>query len=384
MVRNTLNAVGQISFANLADYQHNMLQGLVDSVNYYSLGDSRRCLPIRYLKQQESNNDDTETGLKHKQFNSTYFEYHLVPVLENEMLNPMITMDETKQGMNSTSTGELVILTIDKPLVNDLFDFYIDSHNGMGEQKEMFRIIEVNFLRTSANLNIYRLTYETSNVIPSQIFIEESFFWFNDFRRFYPTKYVEFMKKIIQKDYLLILRKYYKPEWSILYDETLSKEVNVKINKLILYIKYKDYTNSAELPLILINGFDPSLITDPLMEDDDTDTINFTKEDVWYPDLTYVHKDPTQPGYEYKWTNGKLPNELAFCAWQLIHYYKPFISDMSELDKNNLNGNLFNQTNINDSAKSLKSDDNKNMLTLSDFRNVTTAIESYKIKEEEL
>lgn len=382
MVCNTLNAVGQISFANLADYQHNMLQGLVDSVNYYSLGDARRCLPIRYLKQQESGNDDIETGMKHKQFNSTYYEYHLVPVLENEMLNPMTNFDETKQGMNSNSTGELVILSIDKPLVNDLFDFYIDSHNGMESQKEMFRIIEVNFLRTSAGLNIYRLTYETSTVIPTQIYVEESYFWFNDFRRFYPTKYIEFMKKIITKEYLLILRKYYYPEWSIVYDENLSKEVNVKINKLLLYIKYKDYTNSSELPLILINGFDPSLITDPLMEDDDTDTLNFNKNDVWYPDINYIQPDPTQPNYEYKWTNGKIPNELAYCVWQLIHYYKPFISDVTELDKNNTSENLFNTTNINNSIIALKESDNQSIQSLTDFRNLNDAINSYKLGEE--
>lgn len=379
MSHDMLNAIGKISFVNLADYQHNMLQGLVDSVNYYSLGDSRRCLPIRYLKQQHSDSTDEETGMSHKQFNNIYFEYHLTPVLENEMLNPMINIDETKQGMNANSTGELVILSIEKPLVNDLFDFYIQSHNGMDNQKEIFRVMEVNFLRTSGGLNVYRLTYETAPIRNDYIKITQSFFWFNDFRRFFPSKYIEFMKKIVKKEYLINILKYYRKEWSIIYDYNLTKEVNLKLNKVILYLKYKDYTNSGEFPLILINGFDPSKVVDPLMEDDDSDTLNFRKEDVWYDDPNY---DPSinasDPNYVWKWTDGKIKNELAYAVWEALHYYKPFISNLDELDDEVLNENLFNTTDVNLSTLAINKSNNDTMLSMAKWRNYNGAVIEFK------
>ncbi len=357
----TLNDLGQVGFGNLTDYQSGIIKDITQTIEYYALGDTRKALPIRYLKQQTSDNMDEETSIRQKIFNNTFYAYHLTPVLETQMISPTVQDDETKQGITSSAMGELVIMAISKPLPGDLFNWYIGNHQGLkNSEVEMFKITDVNFLRTSAGLNLYRVSFETALVEESKLYIEKAFFYYNEFRKFYSVKYVNFAKEITSKKHIKILKKYYKPEWSIVYDFNLTPEVNLKLNKILLYIKFHEPSNSTSIPLILLNGFDPSKIKEPYTQE--PDGINFVREDVWYTNPVYVD-DPTK---EWNWTNDKIPNELALAVWELMALYKPFvfyaIMDRSQEDDTNLN--VYNDVDVNNFATKLKIEDNQKLLDL--------------------
>ena len=358
----TINNLGKIGFGNLTDYQTTIINDITQTIEYYAVGDTRKALPIRYLKQQLSDNMDEETSLRQKIYNTTFYAYHLTPVLETQMISPTVQDDETKQGITSSAAGELVIMSISKPLPGDLFNWYIGNHQGLKDsQVEMFRITDVNFLRTSANLNLYRITFETALVEESKLYIEKSFFYYNEFRKFYSIQFVNYAKEITSKKHIITLKKYYKPEWSIVYDYRLTKEVNAKLNKILLFIKFHEPSNSSEIPLILLNGFDPSKIREPYTQE--PDGINFVREDVWYPNLAY-HEDLT---IEWNWTNDKLPNELALAVWELMALYKPFIfyKDMDRSQEDDTNLNIYNDVDINKFATKLKINDNDKLQELS-------------------
>ena len=51
----------------------------------------------------------------------------------------------------------------------------MDAHKVIPE-KELFKILDVNFLRTALGLNLYRITYETANLKIDAPYIEKTFF----------------------------------------------------------------------------------------------------------------------------------------------------------------------------------------------------------------
>lgn len=358
---NILNNLGQVGFGNLTDYQAGIIKDITQTIEYYALGDTRKALPIRYLKQQSSDNTDDETSVRQKIYNTTFYAYHLTPVLENQMISPTVQDDETKQGITSSAMGEMVIMSISQPLPGDLFNWYIGNHQGLkNSEVEMFKITDVNFLRTSAELNLYRITFETALVEESKLFIEKSFFYYNEFRKFYSVKYVNFAKEITSKRHITLLKKFYRPEWSIVYDYALTPEVNLKLNKVLLFIKQNEPSNSSGIPLILLNGFNPLKIKEPYLPE--PDGINFVREDVWYTNPLYV-EDPTK---EWNWTNDKIPNELAITVWELMALYKPFIfyKDMDRSQEDDTNLNVYNDVDVNKFATKLKIEDNERLLKL--------------------
>ena len=123
-----LDSSGKLNINTLNDYQNDILSGYIKKVEYYSLG-NLKTLPIRYLREKPSNNQDHETGLKHSQINSVYWEYHFLPTIESQMLSPQVMYDDMKQGLNYTATGDLVIMSVDSPKPGDLFNFYVDVQN---------------------------------------------------------------------------------------------------------------------------------------------------------------------------------------------------------------------------------------------------------------
>lgn len=351
-----LNELGKLNFSNLSQYQNNIVSDITKTIEYYSISDTRKALPIRYLKMQTSDNTDDETSVMQKTYNSTFYAYHLTPVLENQMANPTLQDDDTKQGITSNTEGEMVIMSISQPLANDMFNFYIDKHQGMAKMEtEIFKITDVQFLRTSAGLNLYRCTYETAQVQESSIYIPKSFFWYNEFRKYFSMQFMPNMQDIASGKHLKTLMNYYRPEWSIVYDFALTPEVNLKLNKVLLFIKYYEPSNSTGIPLILLNGFDPSKVKEPYTPQSNVpgeDFIGFVREDVWYPNPNYV-VDPTVP---WAWENDKTPNELAKTIWDLMNCYKPFIfyKDIDRSQEADINVSLYQDVEINHFAATLK------------------------------
>ena len=346
-----LDASGKLNINTLNDYQLSLVSGYINKLEYYSLG-NLKTLPIRYLRAKPSNNQDTETGLKHHHLNSVFWEYHFLPTVESQMLSPQVMYDDTKQGLNYTATGDIVIMSVDAPLPGDLFNFYVDAHKVI-QQKELFKIMEVNFIRTALGLNLYRITFETATIEIGSVYIEKSFFYNNEFRQVYSSEYLLSYRELIKRDYVEIIKKYYKESWSIVYDYNLSTEQNAKLNKVLLWIKSKSLTNSTNLPLIVITGYDPSKIVNPFYTG--PDGLSFSKEDVWFADPEYIEPhlkddyDPNNPP-EWKWLNGKKENELALAIYKLIYLYMPFIFDLGKqeakldyLEKTNLITEFFNK-----------------------------------------
>ena len=354
-----LNSLGKLSFSGLTDYQNNIIKDITETIEYYAVSDTRKALSIRYLKLQSSDNTDDETSVMQKSFNSTFYAYHLTPVLENQMINPSVQDDETKQGITSNSMGEMVMIAISQPLPNDLFNFYVDKHQGLKDmQTEVFKITDVQFLRTSAGLNVYRCSYETAQVEESKLFIPKAFFWYNEFRKFYSIKYITNMQEIASGKLLLIIKKYYRPEWSIVYDFNLTKEVNLKLNKILLFIKHYEPSNSTNLPLILLNGFNASRVKEPFVSENNVaseDSIEFAREDVWYPNPNFIF----DPSVEWQWTNDKIPNELAKAIWDLMNLYKPFIfyAEMDRSQEADTNINIYHDVELNRFVDKLKTKD---------------------------
>lgn len=314
-----LNASGTLGFSNLNDYQKVIVEDVSDTVTYYALGDERKALSIRYLKQQESDNSDRETGVMHKQLNSTFYAYHFTPVLENQPSSPLLQFDDTKQGLNSTTSGEITILSLSRPTNGDLFNFYVTPHQDFAETTEIFKITDITFLRTSAGLNLFRLSYETAQIKEELLYIKKSFFYYNDFKKFYPIKYITYLSELNKKAYMPIIKKYYRPEWCIVYDANLSIETNVKLNKVLLFLKNVDPTNSTQLPIILIRDFYPENLIDPAYPVTNGG-LDFVKEDVWYTNPNYI----PDPNVEWNWLNDKTPNELALEVWRVWQLYRPF------------------------------------------------------------
>ena len=348
-----LNDLGKIGFSNLTDYQKTLILDITQTIEYYAISDVRKALPIRYLKLQQSDNTDDETSVMQKLYNSTFYAYHLTPVLENQPVSPTLQDDETKQGITSYSNGEMVIQTISKPIPGDLFNFYLGNHQGLKNMStEIFKVTDVQFLRTSTGLNLYRLSYETAPIDESKLFIQKSFFWYNNFRRYYSIKFGKNFKLIEKKELLKEILKYYRPEWSIFYDNNLTREVNLKINKLLLFIKYNEPSNSTDIPLILLNGFDPSKIQDPTIISSTEEFIGFQREDVWYYNPSYI-PDPTK---EWSWYNDKLPNHFAKLIWDLFELYKPFIfyKDLDRDQEEDINTDLYHDVEINHFGDYLK------------------------------
>lgn len=348
------NDLGKIGFTNLSDYQNNLITDITQTIEYYALSDVRKALPIRYLKMQSSDNMDDETSVMQKQYNATFYAYHLTPVLENQMISPTLQDDETKQGITSNSMGEMVIIAISRPTPGDLFNFYIKNHQGVSDmQTEVFKVTDVQFLRTSADLNLYRIAYETAPIEENKLYIPKSFFWYNDFRKFFSIKYITNMQNINKRHIVVTILKWYRPEWSIVYDYAMTPEVNAKLNKVLLFIKTNEPSNATDLPLILLNGFDPSKIKDPnVVSSSNEEFIGFTREDVWYPNPNYL-PDPTKV---WEWTDDKTPNELAKAIWDLLELYKPFIfyKDLDRDQEDDINVNLYHDVEINHFAKKLK------------------------------
>lgn len=315
---------------------------------------------------QQSDNTDDETSVMQKIYNNTFYAYHLTPVLENQMISPTVQDDETKQGITSNSMGEMVIISISQPLPGDLFNFYLDNHYGLKDMEtEVFKITDVQFLRTSANLNLYRVSYETAPIEESKLYIPKSFFWFNDFRRFYSTRFLPNMQIINSRDLLKIIKKYYRPEWSIVYDFNLSQEVNLKLNKVLSFIKFNEPSNSTGIPLILLNGFDPSKIEEPYIipTNSTKEYIGFNREDVWYINPNYI----PNPNVTWSWELDRLPNELAKAVWDLMENYKPFIfyKELDRSQEEDVNLNLYHDVEINEFTKELKTLNNNSVNTLS-------------------
>lgn len=359
-----LTELGKISFSNLTEYQNTIINDITQTIEYYAISDMRKALPIRYLKLQQSDNTDDETSVMQKLYNSTFYAYHLTPVLENQMITPVLQDDETKQGITSFSQGEMVMLAISKPIPGDLFNFYLKNHQGLKDSEtEIFKITDVQFMRTQANLNLYRIQYETAPIVESKLLIPKAFFWYNDFRRFYSIKFMGNMQNINSQILLKTINKYYRPEWSIVYDFALTQEVNLKLNKVLLFIKYKEPSNSTNIPLILLNGFDPSKITEPyIVSTTNENFIGFQREDVWYPNPNYI-LDPT---VAWDWTNDKIPNELAKAVWDLMENYKPFIfyKEFDRSQETDTNLSLYQDVEINNFADKLKTQNNDSVVNL--------------------
>ena len=350
-----LDSSGKLNINTLNDYQNDILSGYIKKVEYYSLG-NLKTLPIRYLREKPSNNQDHETGLKHSQINSVYWEYHFLPTVESQMLSPQVMYDDMKQGLNYTATGDLVIMSVDSPKPGDLFNFYVDAHKVIPE-KELFKILDVNFLRTALGLNLYRITYETANLKIDAPYIEKTFFYNNEFRKVYSGEYLLHYRDLIKRDYIDVIKKYYKESWSIVYDTNLTTEQNAKLNKVLLWVKSQSLTNSTNLPLIVLTGYDPSKIVNPFYTGEDG--LSFSKEDVWFTDPEYIEPhlrpdfDINNPP-EWKWLNGKIPNELALTIYKLLYLYYPFIFDLGKqeskldyLEKTNLLNEFYRRKELN-------------------------------------
>ena len=360
-----LNETGKISFSNLSDYQNNIVTDITQTIEYYALSDTRKALPIRYLKMQQSDNTDEETSVMQKQYNSTFYAYHLTPVLENQMISPSVQDDETKQGITSNSMGEMVMISISKPIPGDLFNFYLSNHQGLKDmQTEVFKVNDVQFLRTAAGLNLYKIQYETALIEESKLYIHKAFFWYNDFIRFFSIKFISNMQIINSHSLLKIINKWYRPEWSIVYDFALSQEVNLKLNKVLSFIKYREPSNATGIPLILLNGFDPSKVTEPyIVSTVGEEFIGFQREDVWYTNPDYI----LDPLIEWSWYNDKNPNELAKAIWDLMENYKPFIfyKELDREQEEDTNIHLYQDVQVNHFADKLKNQNNTSMVGMS-------------------
>lgn len=358
-----LDATGHLNFSNLSEYQKNIIQDITQTIEYYAISDTRKALPIRYLKLQNSDNTDDETSVMQKTYNSTFYAYHLTPVLENQMINPIVQDDDTKQGITSSSQGEMVIMAISQPLPNDMFNFYVDKHQGLEKMEiEIFKITDVQFLRTSAGLNLYRCSYETAQVEDSKLYVPKSFFWYNEFRKFYSIKYITNMQTIASGTLLNIINKWYRPEWSIVYDFALTQDVNLRLNKILLFIKYFEPSNSTRLPLILLNGYDPSKIKEPFVSAGtlpSEEVIGFSREDVWYSNPNYI----PDPNIAWSWELDKTPNELAKAVWDLMNLYKPFIfyKDLDRTNEEDTNISLYQDVKINHFADKIKEVNNSSV-----------------------
>ena len=370
-----MNRKGQLGSLDIDDYHKRVIESGSELMLNQSLRD-RKALSIMYLALDESSNYDEETSIVHEIQKSTYNAYHFTPVLEFSGLQPEIQFDDTKQGFNQTATGDMVIATIHRPLVSDLFSFYLENHSGLDsdseekQKKELFKITDVNFQRTSGKFNTYRLRFESAaiNTKKEYPFIKRSYFYNNEFKRFYPLKYFNYLEETKKKDYLETIMKYYRPQWCIVFDEGLSQGTNLLLNKVLLLIKSRNPTNTTGIPVITVPKYN---VMDHI-DSDPTEThsnggLDFNRDHVWYNTPGYV--DPIEPDPNWKWTDSKTPNELALCIWTIMHLYRPFwniigFDIQNELDNEQISLEMVQGNIVNDYLLELQRKPNINTSSL--------------------
>lgn len=322
-------------------YVHSYVNNLIDKFQHYSIGNTRKALSVAYYKSLSSTDHDSDTKIEHKKFNSKYNLYHFLPVIDMTSFTPMTQIDLNKQGYNQSSQATIIIQGIKKPSINDMVEFYISNSVGLNnQQKELFKVTDVQFFKTSGKLNTYQLQIESSGLSPKDLMVTASAFYFDETRRWYPIKYINFYQYLKDKKYIDI-QKYYDSRHGYYFHEDLPQETNLKLNQTLKWIKTLNSENLTALNPIfhkaIVVDFDNPFYEKPT-------GLGLTKEDVWFKIDGY--EVPTDPNYIWKWTDGKKENPFAKIVWDLAKVYDIFYTDYTIQDPDNTsddNDMLFNE-----------------------------------------
>jgi len=240
---------------------YNMYNEYLNTVQKYALN-TMKSIPIKYYRTNmiRTKNIDTELNyIDSKWYNKSYDVFEMTPVIEATPLTYSTEMDESNQGVVRRTQGSITIFGINKPVVGDLFIYY--SNNVDSENNEYFTVDNVNFIKTSTDINIYNLEFSSANIKASTVSnlnILNQFYYLKEFHKFYDVViYNDYINMFNNRnDYIDNINRYYNNRYAkyIFNDDSdinnnYNYYISVLNNKYNLGFKYVRNPINNNLPL---------------------------------------------------------------------------------------------------------------------------------------
>lgn len=297
-------------------YAYDIYAEYLNKIEHYSINSTINSLSIRYYKQNFPNTKgirDEIDVVVNSGYDRAYDIFDFTPVLESQPLNYTNDMDETGQGLVRRTQGTMTIMAVVEPLPGDIFNFY--QH---GSTNEYFKVLDVNFVHSVKDLNIYQINFETAQwkrTTIDSLTIINHFYFVKEFRKFYDSSLYEGYATLIEtrNDELALINAKYDCIGTK-YTDTLTlsdgstiplpdEKINL-LNSILLYLNEK-----VSLNIKYVSGY-------TILRDVNDLVIPITEQD------TYVD-DPTNPGVPIQSTVMEKVRNLQDIYFSFINYTSP-------------------------------------------------------------
>ncbi|RLA81869.1 MAG: hypothetical protein DRG78_08460 [Epsilonproteobacteria bacterium] len=304
-------------------YVYDIYAEYLNKIEHYALNSSINSLSIRYYKQ----NFPLTKGIHNEldvvvtsMYGRTYDIFDFTPVLESTPLTYSTTNDETNQGVIRKTEGTMTIMAVLEPLPGDVLNFY--QH---GSTNEFFSVNEVNFVHSVKDLNIYQITFSTSNWTLKSIEdmnISEHYYYMKEFKKFYSSELYEDYSDLLnnRNDVMEVINKYYDcaaPD----YNNNLSDTLKNKVNSTLLYLNEK------------VNLQNKIILDHEILYDSSGLVQEITEEETYIAIPDYI-PEPYDPNIPYDPYVGKSSDELLTSVRYLQDKYYKFINYQTPIDGN--------------------------------------------------
>jgi len=153
-----------VDLANIVDYQYKLYSDYLDQVDDVLIRRGQYSgLSIEYwhIRVDLSKNFDEILRMQNSYKHFVYDLYHFIPTINATPLTYQIGFQQQSQGTTNQAVGTFSLYLIDDPLPGDLFRFY--PYDGTTERTEVFRVLNVRYIRTSKNkLKLFEIEFETA------------------------------------------------------------------------------------------------------------------------------------------------------------------------------------------------------------------------------
>jgi len=263
-------------------YVYDIYKEYLDKIKHYSLNGTINSLSIRYYKTNIAKSSGVIyelSMLASSQYAAAYDIFDFTPVLEFTPLSYSNDNAEEGQGIIRRTQGTMTILAVTEPLFGDIFNFY-----QQGSTNEYFDVTDVNFVQSVKDLNIYQISFETSQLYKSSVenlLINRHYYYVKEFTQFYDSVlYNDYSELMANRNNMLDeLNTYYDSSLCIYKDDMLSTKIIDKINNVLVYLNSK-----VKLNVKIIIPYD-------VLNDNDINQYLLNVADTWYPGPDYIPND---------------------------------------------------------------------------------------------
>lgn len=310
-------------------YTYDIYAEYLNKIEHYALNSTINSLSIRYYKQNialTSGKYDDLDVIVPDAYSRVYDIFDFSPVLQMQPLNYTVDNDEQNQGVIRRTTGVLTLMAVIEPLPGDIFNFYQNQSTN-----EFFSVDTVNFVHSVKDLNLYELTFSTSNWTLKNIEnikVNEHYYYLKEFRKFYDSSLYDEYKFLLddRNDMMQELTKSYDCRGfytGFVIINNVEYQINEivikKLNSVLLYLNEK-----VKLDIKIILNYPIEYVNDLLWTLDEIDC--------YIDDPDYIQ--PNIPTVPYNPFEGKLKVLSVYSVYELQNIYLKFINYQEPLDGN--------------------------------------------------